>query len=183
MIIELWQTFFAAREPTFWEALITSYTGLWAFAGVVLTLGFNGYLQRRQFLRTIDHEARTTRRSIYAELNTVLKAVERRPRFFNDAPVNVGMLDAMRIETSIFDALAPRIGVFGLEEGEAVIWAYGPLKAMRITEGVLYKEWLSQSAEHRKAMVDNSYPELTKAYERISGRISAAIKSIEEGGV
>lgn len=161
-------------------------TGLLGFTGVIITMLWNGKLQRNQYERKIKHETNSLRAAIKSELKANKKAYELRIEQFNEPCEYSDALVPSKLIDNIYKELVNKIGLLTDEEIETVIEAYALMAelpyGLRILVGTdnvggFNNEFIRVSKDKQdlvKEMHTKNLPAINKAMSVIEKYLKAA---------
>jgi hypothetical protein len=137
----------------------TLIVGIVGFAGVIITLIVNAYLDRRRHTRQVEHDARVLRVAIRAELEAIRDTLQDRLAMFESMKAPGGTSDFMpplaEAMTDAYGSLIERLGLLSEHEIRAVMRAYLPIRQMPETMKLLALSRLTEFERERQFAESN----------------------------
>ncbi|WP_296591610.1 hypothetical protein [Methylophaga sp.] len=155
--------------------------GIVGFTGVVVTMLANGYLQRAQHNRAIEHDKQALRSALKAELNANKQAYEHRIEQFSEPSSDKDALMQNNVQDQVYNTLLDKIGILEPGEIKKIIEAYQLINEVPYRTRILVGTDAIGGFENEYIRLKPHHIDIVKKiHEALLPTIMAAIESIDE---
>lgn len=155
----------------------TLTAGILGFVGVILTLLFNAWQERKQRREERRHECQTLRTALIEELSINRAGLDS----FKDAVKEITERQGLEVPTDLMDdvykVLTDRIGLLSQAEVRKVMYAYLSMRTYNVRLFLVGNQ--SHTSSRHVQVPPHKFPELFGMQETLIGRIDEAVEVME----